>query len=900
MESTSLFIAGALIAVVLIAVSFLIVILHRGKVKNLFKRAEYLKEHVKYDQALKLYQKIIRKLEPGKGKPETEKINFLGKSYHACGTIYDHTGAKDKAYEYYKRAIQSSIPITTGVVVFSATYCIERQIIDDYSVNIFIHHLILKPADRLSRQINDLLSKSFYIDEKSPKESITKTLKLCERIFNSKLQNISGKKSEEEYFTFEWANFYAGLAYYLNKDFKKAIANLNLASKSKNSRPVSRYWLGMAMMGHLQSDIDKSLTVESARYQALIDLLTSFIATETNDPELINKRNTATHKLGVFIVKWILGLANKPGYQLSEEQTKILTRSISYLNSSVQENIKDDDLGCLYLGRAYSLLKDSVHAIENYQKALTELPSDDLLYLYLGQENFILQNYDIAGDYLVKCLNINAKNIEARKLALKICILKSQFREAESHYLILAEQKEADIESKYHYLNSLYHLQKFQEITEAVNNDPNSFNASELPQEISFYIGRAFIDIKVWKEAVKWLINLTNNPEYQYYSAYTLANLERFSEAEKVVNELNSDNSELQNRINLLSGSIYLKLEKYEKAKSSYLVLFTAQPDNTEINEALGCLYLNMGNLEEAQVHFYKAFSNNDSGYMTVLGLAQIHENWKQYQEALKFFTLAFKLREESWIDLKISILHVLLKDFSNARLHLENYMTGNAEDNSCMFYLGYTYARLGQYDQAIKIWEKLSKKHPDNERLKLNILEVIYYYGVNLISLKQYDEAIIEWEIYIEYYSNDSKTKCDLAQLYFNCGLEKLDPDKPESLTEVKEIYIKKALEHDKNNPKYLFYLALIEFALKNHSGAQAILEMLNSLDPVNEKYRYYLSLALLETGNRNGAISLLTELMNEKSANGYSLYSRIILANEHIRELNYNNAVTLLEQLV
>jgi tetratricopeptide (TPR) repeat protein len=900
MESVSPVIWVTLAAFLIIAAVALIVFSVRGKAKNLFRRAESLKEHAKYAESLKIYLKAIAKLERGKADEESVKANLLGKSYLACASVYDNTGNKDSAYEFYRKSVNAGIPVSTRIILFSAPYCFDHKIIDDFSINIFIHFLILKPAEGTSRKINNLLSETFYIDEKSPVESINRTLSRCEQIINSKIQSISSKKDEADNLNFEWVNYYAGLAYFLKKDYKKAISKLNLASKSKDARPVSRYWLAMSIMQHLISDRENSVQIESARYYAVIDTLTGFINLDSSNPEIIAKQKTATHKSGIFIVKMVQDQVKQPGFELSGETTRLLNLAASYLESSVRDQNKDTDSAFFYLGRTYTLLQQPGKALQNYREALAEMPENDLLYLYLGQESFRLNDYLTTLEYLNLCLKKNRGNTEARRLIIAVCSIQKQYPEVEHHYLILAESNMADRESKRHYLTSLYHQKKYVDISGFAESDLTQPETKEWPVEILFLVGKAYIYQKLWKTAQKYFKKLPKKVEYQYYSGLVLANLDLYKEAEAMISGLKSQDPMFQNHIDLLSGNIYTKLGDFDKARDCYIKCYNLHPEDMDINEALGYFYLNIGKPEEAGYHFNKAVSGSEPRFNIAVGLACVYESLKKYQESLASYIIAFRQRSEDWIKLKMGILYALTGDFTNAREYLENFFLTNPENDSCLKYLGYTYFKLDEFEKAKKLWEELYKKDSGDKQLQICILEAVYNNGIRLIGLGQYDQAISEWELYTASNPEEHKTRKELARLYFLGGLDKLDTQNLQNLSELKECYFEKALLHDPKNTRYMLHLALIEIALKNFRRAQSLLDELDSTDPGKDKYRYYLSMVLLETGYKEEALSILKELKGYNTGNVYGDNARTILANELIRDLNYSEAITLLEELV
>jgi tetratricopeptide (TPR) repeat protein len=174
------------------------------------------------------------------------------------------------------------------------------------------------------------------------------------------------------------------------------------------------------------------------------------------------------------------------------------------------------------------------------------------------------------------------------------------------------------------------------------------------------------------------------------------------------------------------------------------------------------------------------------------------------------------------------------------------------------------------------------------------------YNNALELIVSNEYETAIPDLVNYVNFFGNDMKTRKFLGYLYFKIGLSKLNPDIRDNFSEIRDQWFFKALSFDDDNLQILFYVSLFEIELKKFNEARTFLNKLISLDPSNYKYRYFLSLVNLENGNRKQALTELKELLAAESNNGLADYSRRAIANEYIKDSNFSEALTILEQLV
>lgn len=892
----NLIIAVITLAGALIIIATIIIIRVRYKVPNMFKRAEILKDRTKYDEALELYDKLLEKIDPVDENPEIHKIK--NRSLLACGNIYENTGKKKLAYESYRKANQAGALLTTGIIGFSAQYCLDEEIINDYSINIFILFLLQRPDDKIAGKIDALLAKRLYINEKSSKEAISQTFNACELILGNKVQNISGKTGAGQQSLFGWVNTFAGICYLLNNDIENALTRLQLAVKSGKLLEISRYWLANAMILQLK----RKAKITSDLYSPIIELLSEFSVAETSGTEIKEKQKLAGHKLGVILVKKVAAAMEtiKEPFVLQEADREDLRKALKFLSASISDNIKDDDLASLYAGKAHALLDEYAQAIKYYEAALEVSGNDPLILYNIGLLHYKLGKFEGARIYLQRCLAVDSSNIPALQLLINIHSLAEQYPEVEVDYLSLKKLNEVSRDIEFKYLKALFLQNKFREITEIIKYNDSGFYDQDPEEEISFYIGRSYVHQRRWEESLRYLKHLSEKPEYVYFYGYALANLGLFNKAESALSQVSTDEPGLQKRISLLKGHICMNFRKFENAESIYLDLYNSYPSDEEINRALGYLYLNMDNPDESRKYFGNILSINASSFDAVAGLAIGYEMQKNFRESVRYFTDAMNIDNQNWIHLRLGINYTFMEEFGNAIKFLESYSDHDEKDDKALFFLGFANAKLGNYEEAIRLWETLLERFPEDPMLKQRLAVVKFNLGNKLVEEGEIEKAIPYLESYYFSFPEDESAGILLGQIHLKAGSDRLIPDIRNNYEEVRDLWFKKGLSFDHNNISLLFFLALIEIELGNCTKARGYLKRLLEMDPSNIKYRYFLSVVKLSVGDRDSALQELKDLIGGDHANGIGNYARRTLANEYMKDSKFNDALILLKQLV
>lgn len=122
-----------------------------------------------------------------------------------------------------------------------------------------------------------------------------------------------------------------------------------------------------------------------------------------------------------------------------------------------QENLDEDEkiLKDLTLFEFY-LDKNDIQTAENYALALLDFyPISQLVNCRLGEHYFLLQNYEKAKEYFIKCVNNDSQFHEARRYLAKICLNLKDYKTAYKNYNILSWfRPDKDVLKKIEYLSN--------------------------------------------------------------------------------------------------------------------------------------------------------------------------------------------------------------------------------------------------------------------------------------------------------------------------------------------------------------------------------------------------------------------------------------------------------------
>ena len=244
---------------------------------------------------------------------------------------------------------------------------------------------------------------------------------------------------------------------------------------------------------------------------------------------------------------------------------------------------------------------------------------------------------------------------------------------------------------------------------------------------------------------------------------------------------------------------------------------------------------------------------------------------------------------------IRLGIVYCREKQFQKSVEQLEPVLKEGIVKNPILFYLGLAYLNENKLANAFECWDKLEKACPDDERLQINIARLHYLLGKEHIENNRYEEAIFHWTKYMKKYTNDDNTQKNIAELHFRAGVESLMNEKNKDISNAQDNF-NKSIKLNDSVPVYKYYSGLCELELGNYELAVQIFKQLEG-KMEESRIKYHLGLSLLKAGNKEQALTIFKEILKTGIKNNYVRNVISVISNEHIKNGNVMEAISLLE---
>lgn len=222
----------------------------------------------------------------------------------------------------------------------------------------------------------------------------------------------------------------------------------------------------------------------------------------------------------------------------------------------------------------------------------------------------------------------------------------------------------------------------------------------------------------------------------------------------------------------------------------------------------LGNVYNQLEEYDKGEECFQKALSidSKDSGALN--GLGEVYSNRGQLDEAIKFYKKAIAISPNlSGMHINLGVGYILASERQGntkylklAKNHLERAIELNENAYDAYQYLGKTFLDLKDYDNAIKVLEKVTKINPQVKEWHYGNLGNVYYdLGAAYYNKNMYKEAITAFKKSLEVIPDAPDAIFILGVCYTYLGdkdeafkylgrLRKLDNEKSSRLNKVIE----------------------------------------------------------------------------------------------------------------
>ncbi len=223
------------------------------------------------------------------------------------------------------------------------------------------------------------------------------------------------------------------------------------------------------------------------------------------------------------------------------------------------------------------------------------------------------------------------------------------------------------------------------------------------------------------------VVSCANNPPPQYLQEKARICKERalayykageFPEALRealLAKEADPNDPEIYN----LLGLIYLGRKDEEKALQYFTKALELDPKYSEALNNVGSVYLLKNQFDQAISYFKKALENPlyEKPYIALTNLAYAYYRKGDRQKAIDYLDQALHYNPRYSLAYFYRGL-MALEDgqLEEARLNFHRAVRFNRQDMASRYYLGLVYFRLGDQEKAVKIWRSIVELAPESE----------------------------------------------------------------------------------------------------------------------------------------------------------------------------------------
>lgn len=391
-----------------------------------------------------------------------------------------------------------------------------------------------------------------------------------------------------------------------------------------------------------------------------------------------------------------------------------------------------------------------------------------------------------------------------------------------------------------------------------------------------------------------------------------------------------------------ISDKAYLLHQKKEldKAEKLYLHLLTIQPEDTNVLNLLGLLYISKKKEEKAINYLTKAFILKKNAYIASnLGKAYYFNS--EYDNAIKIFNEALSIEPSEDVYYSLALTYKKKSDINNAIACYKKALEYNSENYKTYYNLSLAYKSIKDIDNALFYAEKSEEYCKDDfevytllssfyEKKKeyskainalkrateINPHNYLFFYNLGVLysKVEKFDEAIIAYNTaimlndkYVEAYVNIAtiykERDLNVALLYLEkaYGINQKEENVCLSLAQTyKNLYNNEKSINILNDlllvkPKCaeaFSLLAINNMDIGNYEKALEYSNLALSISPKNCDYLHGKAVALKYLGKRDEAKAILETLLNKK---GVSTQTIITLGMMYLEEKQFEKGMKL-----
>jgi tetratricopeptide (TPR) repeat protein len=781
-------------------------------------------------RAIDLYTNAIDLLSATSGFDRERQV-LLGGALLSLGRLREAAGQASLALDSYLRAKQILPALPQAALSFIATTLAARGDTKAQAIAIYLELIATvknqSAAQAAARSVYELLEKCCAVEETSGATQAMERLALCQRVIATDAN-------------LEWAHYYAGVAQFAQRRYDLALPCFERAASLHSRRNLLGFYCAFSK---------GMCTIQSGEAEQSV---VAFRQASQAAPE----RADAQFALGKTLVQLCQGKGGQ-----TADRARLIAEAASCLERATRLEPRQAEYAD-YLGQAWVLADDHARAAWAFERATQIEPNRSNYFLHLALSLKPLGSTDAAKAAALSAIALDQQCMPAHKLLGEIYLEAKDYSSAAREFQMFLAFDSNDIEARKKLGFAFYCLQKFDEAIRTL--EPAHSRSSTA----TFYLARCHAKLDQMEKAIEYLQRLAGHPQFRlqafYYLALSYAHMGEFAKAiaafGSAIRECGDDA-----RIYLQRGHAYVKTERFAEARADYEKARALQPGNSEILLHLGNVCRAVGDEQAAASYFLQALKLDGKDVAMWLALGALYEKGQQMQEALKAYLSAEMIDPlNARIHRRLGVLQCRQQDYASALKSLDQAAALGDVSDELFYYRGLVAACCGELTVTFASWEALLKRHPEDQRLALNMNRLHYQIGEQHIKAERWREGIAEWMAYLNSRPEDEDLKKEIAKLHLRVALSELANDEIAAARSSLE----QSLALDSENILCRYYFALCGLAEGQWDNYIAEAEsLMGSLHPQLQCHaRYNLAIARLAKGEPEKAEVLLTEILAEE----------------------------------
>jgi len=817
------------------------------------------------------FLRAIALLEAGKGKAK-DRDELAAKAHLAVAEIESGLGARDEAASHYRKARSHGAELPMEAILLLAEVSAEKQDSSEEAVEAYFTYLASGPktgivAERVYSVLQNICT-------------VTEDMKPVQRKPAAELNRRVIAVSPR----LEWAHYYLALACLLDGRAGEAIEEFRQASNLNPARPLTSYWLAV---GYLQ--LARPALTEA------IEALESFLSSSHDDARTRKRETRVCAQIAKRLIESIGGV-HAPGRELDADRLTNLDRAIHYLEVAIEKAPEDAAIH-FDLGLAYRMKGMRAKAEEVFRQASILTPGEKIYMYELGIECSVLGRMEDAIQALERAVELSPEYEAAHDALGDIYYSSHDYRRVVEHLESALGSATRNPIRFALFVRACYQLGDFTRIVDKVDQrkaDPSPFDGDA---DAIFAVGRTFSIVGRPADAISWLNKVSASPEARYFLACAYARVEQYSEALTCFESLKGTSGEWLQKSLVQRAHVLWRQGDAKQARSLYQSSAAADRNNFEAIRGLGKISLDQGELTEAISHLGAAVALRPESVEVRYEFGIALERSGELNEALSQYQAAVDSHSHAKTWLRIGVVQCRLGRFADAIRAFESCEREEDRSDTLLFYRGLAFAVLGNCEHAIRDWADLRQRHPDSERLGLNLARVHYVLGSQFLAKGKPELAIENWDIYLKCYPMDENVCGDIAELHFRIALEQVRAGTSGAF-ESARMHLAGAIQRDPKTVTYRLFQAL--FNAYCGTDVPGAINVVRALADENQQddpaLLYHVGWCLLQNGQASEAAQMFERVRNMPNRNGYARYASWALTNMMISDGNFEEAFATL----